>query len=232
MNLDKSELKIGVAHELGCRLDDTLESVQKDVLRFEGATQAFLQAAQAVEALLTHVDKDIAEGKFGLEVAGDIKKYLVRASQVSANLAKQAENNRLIHSGRVQAMEMSVKIVKKFQEDEATKVANFKKALSEGAIVEEASGLGPALGGPRPVPGIRPGMSIKERRLAEEAASAAEVTSVVPNGAANGHANGSAPFEGVPGLEQALTPTETPATEAQMTAPPKKGTSKKSPKRA
>jgi hypothetical protein len=228
MNLDKSELKIGVAHELGCRLDDTLEAAQKDVLRFEGAIQAFLQASQAVEGLLSHVDKDIDEGKLDLQVAAEIKKYLVRASQVSAVLAKQAENNRLVHSGRVLAMEMSVKIVKKFQEDEATKVANFKKALSEGTIVEETSGFTPTAGGPRPVPGIRPGMSIKERRLAEEAAAAAEVTSVVPvvpN--ANGHANGAAPFESVPGLEQALTPT----TEAQMTTPSKKGTFKKSPKR-
>jgi hypothetical protein len=233
MNLDKSELKIGVAHELGCRLDDNLEATQKETTRFEGANQALQQVSKAIEGLLPHVDKDIEEGKFGLEAAADIKRYILRAAQVATNLSKVAENNRLIYSGRIQAMEMSVKIVKKFQEDEATKVANFKKAVSEGAIVEEVSGLTPAMGGPRPVTGIRPGMSIKEQRLAEAAAEAAAVV----NGSSNGHANGSVQFESTPGIEQALTPTETPTPEAPKASSPKasypkKAASKKSPKRA
>ena len=194
MNPLKSEAKIETAHTIGCRLDDALEALQKEQLKFEGASQGLAQAAQAIEALTQHVDKDIDEEQFDLQVGGHIKKYLIRASQVAINLSKQADNNRLLTLGKTLAMETSVKIVKKVHDEEVTKAENYKKAVDTGVLVPD-NGSAPAATLTRD--DIRPGnLSLKEQRLAEEAAETARTS----NGASG--SSGSSGFEVTPDLDK------------------------------
>jgi hypothetical protein len=169
MSIEKAQVKVGTAHEIGCRLDDALEAATKDLYRLEGAAQAFRQAAQSVEGLAKHVDREMDEGKFDLETAKLIKKYVERAHQMMTNLTMQADNNRMAQTGKVSGAEAAVQLVKKFRDDEERKAEALRVALAARAAEAEAP---VADEGPRPV-GLRPGASIKERRLAEELAAQA-----------------------------------------------------------
>jgi len=96
MSIEKAEVKVGTANEIGNRLDDVLEGTTKDLYRLEGAAVAYRQAVQAVEVVSTVIDKDMDEGKVGLEEASLIKKYLERARQNVQGQSAQAEHNRVV----------------------------------------------------------------------------------------------------------------------------------------
>lgn len=168
MNLGKAEVKIDVANELGCRLDDMLEGAQKELYRVEGSIRAFQAMGQAIDGLMKIVDQEMDEGKFDLDGAAHIKRFVKRAHQMTINLTLQSENNRFMQMGRIQGAEMSVQVTKKFKDDEISKVATLQKALEENRA-KSANGSHEMVAddGPRPV-ATRPGASIKERRLAEE----------------------------------------------------------------
>jgi len=172
MNIEKAEVKVAVAHEIGCRLDDTREAARSEVAQWEGANASLVQAGRAIEELARHVDKDVDEGLYDLEVAKHVKKYLTRAAAVAQNLGTQAGAQRLMAQGKVQALESAVKVVQKFHEEETRKVAGFKRALETGLVRLEPDGTPQATSPGTTLPGVRPGMSIKEQRLAEEAAEA------------------------------------------------------------
>lgn len=172
MNLGKSEVKVEVANEIGCRLDDMLEASQKDLYRLEGAAKAFQSMGQAIDGLFKIVDQEMDEGKFDLEAAAHIKRFIKRAHQMSINLNLQAENNRFMQLGRIQGAEQAVNVAKKFKDEELSKALVLQKALEENRLREANGGLEHTGEGERPV-AIRPGMTLKEQRLAEEAAAAA-----------------------------------------------------------
>ncbi len=173
MNIEKAEVKLGTAHELGCRLDDSKEAFQKEVSQWEGANAASLQITKGIEDLAKHVDKDIDQGLFDLETGVKIKKYITRAAAVASSVAAQASNNTLVARGKVQAMEVAVTVAKKLYDEERSKVEAYKRAIEAGQIRVEPDGSQQAVVSGVTVPGVRPGMSIKEQRLAEEAAAAA-----------------------------------------------------------
>lgn len=180
MNLDKADVKIDVATEIGARIEDVLEGARKDVLRQEGATSAFYQASKACEDVASHVDKDMDEGKFSLEVSAHIKRYVDRCANATRNLAKQSEALHLIAMGKSTSFEMSVKLVEKFRTEEQAKVTALREALAKGTLQPTSDGLvkqngnGVHTNGVSGLSslGIRPGMTIKEQRLAEAAAEA------------------------------------------------------------
>lgn len=170
MNLGKAEVKIDVANELGCRLDDMLEANQKDLYRLEGAVKAYQAMGLAIDGLMKIVDQEMDEGKFNLEEAAHIKRFVKRAHQMSVNLSLQTDNNRITQIGRIQGTEQAVAVAKKFKDEELAKVVSLQKALEENRV-QGVNGAHEHVGdGARPV-AIRPGATIKERRLAEEAAT-------------------------------------------------------------
>jgi hypothetical protein len=141
MNLGKSEVKVEVANEIGCRLDDMLEASQKDLYRLEGAAKAFQSMGQAIDGLFKIVDQEMDEGKFDLEAAAHIKRFIKRAHQMSINLNLQAENNRFMQLGRIQGAEQAVNVAKKFKDEELSKALVLQKALEENRLREANGGL-------------------------------------------------------------------------------------------
>ena len=174
MNVNKAEIKIFTAHELGCRLDDLLESNTKDMYRLEGGVVALRQATTALEGLLAVVDKEMDAEKFDLEQAKEIKRYVQRAIQAVTNMVLNTDNNRIAYGGRIQALGLAVDIAKKYQDEESKKVASLQAAVEQNRVVKDGDSHTMLDGaGDRPV-AVRPGLSLKEQRLAEEAAEAAK----------------------------------------------------------
>jgi len=169
MSLLKVEAKIGAVNELGCRLDDSLEAATKDLYRAEGAVSALKQIVVSIENLLKNVDKDLSESDFDLQQIGAIKKYVDKIRQNAVYQCNNAESNRASQAGKVQGFQQAVQVAKKFKDEEMSKIQLLQAAINQGTIVKTEQGLVQTGEGPRP-PGVRPGMSIKERRLAEASA--------------------------------------------------------------
>ena len=157
MSIEKAQIKMGTIREVGILLDDALEGAQKEVHKADGAKDALRVALKALETLGTHVDKDVDEGQYDLEVASKIKRYVIRAQQMVTNLLAKAENEYFIICGQVKAYERSVEVTKKLHDMERGKAESLLKR-SEEADVDSR----------RPT-GAHPGKSLKEQRLEEEA---------------------------------------------------------------
>jgi hypothetical protein len=181
VNVNKAEIKIFTAHELGCRLDDLLESNTKDMYRLEGGVVALRQAITALDGLLAVVDKEMDADKFDLEQAKEIKRYVQRAVQVVTNMTLNTDNNRIAYGGRIAALTSAVEIAKKYQAEESKKVASLQEAVAQNRVTKDGDSheMTDSDSG-RPV-AVRPGLSLKEQRLAEEAAeSVVVVAEAVP----------------------------------------------------
>jgi hypothetical protein len=154
MTIEKSELKIAAANDIGNSIEDSMEAAKAVMNAHSGAEQAFAEAAKACLALHVHVDKDLEEGKIlELETASEIKRWLNRAADANLNLKTRAMVSAAAARGAVDALEKSVKLVDNYRRVEQGRVNEAR--LRPASQAEE---------GDSP----RPGMSIKQQRLLEE----------------------------------------------------------------
>ena len=77
-------------------------------------------------------------------------------------------NGKIVQTGKIQAMQTAVTVTKKFKDDEETKASTLRAARLAASEREKSNAYvdEPQDRFSRPV-GVRPGMSIKERRLME-----------------------------------------------------------------
>lgn len=171
MSLEKSEVRIGVANEIGCAMDDALEAARGQVKYCEGGNAFLLLAQKKVQALAKLVDDDLDGKGEGLikdiETADLVKKFVTRAVAIIGSEAAGAGNAKLVATGHVQALEAAVKNLKKKVEAETAKVAQARKN-EETVLKGGAFSNAPRATGQAPKPGI------KARRQAEEAAGKAK----------------------------------------------------------
>lgn len=168
MNINKAELKIDIAKDIGASIEDSLEAAKKDMYRQEGAIAAFGQAAKSCEMLCKGIDQDLDEGRVpNLETAEALKLWVTRAANAQRNLARSAENSCMSASGKVAALEGAVALIAKYARTEELKIAAVRIENPEKSESVE-------------LPGMRPGPSIKERRLAEEQAMLLPIAELAP----------------------------------------------------
>jgi hypothetical protein len=158
VSIEKAQLKMAVAHDIGVKLDDRREAAEAELHRFEGAVGAMKQAGENIEGLIVLLQKDVDGGAFDglasepigepLKLKEHIVRWLRRALGVTISLREVAETNRLKCAGKLEAMEAAVKDVRGVFDEERAKAA---------ALTSE--------GGPRPA-GRRPGPSIAQLRKA------------------------------------------------------------------
>lgn len=121
MSIEKSDIKISVAHEIGCRLDDALESINKDLYRLEGASSVYRHVIQVLHELNVIVDSDHVEEKIDIDSFNAVKKYFEKAIVVIKQQSMQAENNKHIQLGKIQSMQSAIHITKCLKDEEETK---------------------------------------------------------------------------------------------------------------
>lgn len=161
MNIDKSQVRISVAHDIGVRMDDVLEGAKADVARADGATSIAVKISSDIEGLFAHVQKDIDAGGMDLEQGKLVMSWLVRAKNVAASHATQAAQGKFIAQGRVMAGEAAVKLVLGIKTEEETKVRVFSAAVAAGRVKAEDAG--------RPPPAIKAQRQAEEGTLTEDA---------------------------------------------------------------
>ena len=112
MNLDKAQLKIAVANNLGADMEDRLEGEMKAAHELAGAAQALRQVAKKVPAdLIAKLEADQEEGdkaiKDGLEahlVVQLIKQWLTRAGDYLGHMADVEQQKAVAQGGRAAAV--------------------------------------------------------------------------------------------------------------------------------
>ncbi len=158
MTIEKAELKIAAANDIGASIEDSMEAAKAAMNAHSGAEQAFAEAAKACIALQEHVTKDLEEGKFEefgdpLAAAAEIKRWLNRAAEANLNLKNRAMVSAAAARGAVDALEKSVKLVDNYRRVQVGHVAEARLAKAPQAEAGDSA---------------RPGMSIKQQRLLEE----------------------------------------------------------------
>ena len=159
--MDKSELIASLMESLGERFSEVRTEAEHDRFRHQGAAKQLLLMAANVAELQKLVDSDLEKGRFDdAAQAQRCKDYLLRAVQMLVDRAKYEGRNEVIAEGRMQGVLDLVRIAEKRKED-----ARAKKAAQDAA---EASG------DTEPTEGMHPGPSLKQQRLAEQAAEDAK----------------------------------------------------------
>jgi len=154
---EKSEIKMSVAHDIGCSLDDMLTGARAEIHRWEGAKLAHQQAQGGIDSLMgIHLKKDLEEGTLGMEEAEKIQRWLQRARGINENLAIQSDAMICKAKGKVEAMEKAVLITKKVYDAEARK----REALLNPEEPDDRVGRTRAVG-------AHPGLSLANQRRSE-----------------------------------------------------------------
>jgi predicted ribosome quality control (RQC) complex YloA/Tae2 family protein len=160
-----------VAHEVGSKLDDSKESLEKEVFKLEGVVPALQQAAKLIEDLCQAINVDIDEDKVpgGLDTAAYAKKYVLEAKEILNKAVQRAIQAQLVTRGRVEGMELAVKATKKFHDDERNKLLALQAALEtdDGTVVD--------INRTSKVTGQHPGPNLKDQRLAEDKAKSQKI---------------------------------------------------------
>ena len=177
--IEKSEIRKGIFHNLGCDADDWLDGAKRDSNAFEGAKKSLKKSAQELIAIAAVVKKDLDDGKLdGLEPA-EIADYAIlqvtRCRDSLENASKHFENRQIASQGEIAAYEKVVDYFKKLYDREETRMQALAQAIESGEIIVEDDGAPVSQGDMRGnLTGIRPGSSIAAQRKAEAAAEASK----------------------------------------------------------
>lgn len=168
-NVQKSEIKILTANNIGAGLEDLLESAKRNEQQAIGAKMALSDALNKVSAISAVLRKDIEDGAITEEHYSDlhgverlIKRYIGRCVGVVDNLATASIASTSLAAGRVSALTKAMDIPKRVIEEESRKA----KAIVESIEAIKASGEDEAMVG-------RPRLSAEDdiaQRRAEAAA--------------------------------------------------------------
>lgn len=167
MGIEKSEIKMGVAHDIGCRLEDALEAAKQDVYRWEGAKMAYTQATKDVNGLLGHLKRDVEEQKLSMDQGILVQRWLTRSRDVCQNLTLQADAMICKVKGKVEAMEKAVKITKGVYDVEEKKRDSLKVEQKKLDAADAASVSAEDSSGPKRISrptGLRPDLSEAQQR--------------------------------------------------------------------
>lgn len=160
-SLVKAEVRIATANEIGVRMDDALEAAKGDVARADGAASAGVKIGDGIDSVVAAMQKDIDEGRLGLEQGKLVATWLARARTVASNYVLGSHQAKSMAQGRVMGFEAAVASVAKFKTEEENKV----RAVLTAAAAEDVA---PEDVGPKPT--IKQQYEAEDALLAQEAA--------------------------------------------------------------
>jgi len=134
MNVDKANLKVLIATDIGADIEDRMEAEQKAAVELDGASRSLAAAAKKVPFdLCAEVDKDpnISDGMTSLEVAELVKKYLTRAGNFLAHLADVSRQRSIHQFARAEGLRDAMEAVSKMREGEILKIKGYNQLLEQ-----------------------------------------------------------------------------------------------------
>jgi len=187
MSIEKSELKILIAQNLGADIEDRLESAKRSVHHLEGGAEALRQAAIAVPAgVIAKIDilfneGNIKEGMTALEVYEKLKKYVSKCGDFLSHLSENEKSKINMQQGEVNGIQVAMRIVKDMYDKEIASVQAVKDHLDAIASGDEEAILRSSRGAARPS-GVRPGPSTASVRKAQGGNGDANAAAIAAHG--------------------------------------------------
>jgi len=137
MNVEKSEIKMLVAKELGKKLSEMKEAAGKDLHRNEGAAGALKQGFEKLEVHKGFYKKELMEDQISPEEHAQIMTVIARCQGILTNLSDAAVISKFIKQGEVLAYSKSNSIISSIHESERSKLEELYRAIENGEVVLE-----------------------------------------------------------------------------------------------
>jgi len=170
MSIDKAEVKILTANEIGASLEDMLEEAQKNEHMYAGAKEALGHAYKNIGQLTEVLKNEIEEGTIKLgelrepeQIEGLVRKFIARAMNVVESMQLHAQSSQIGAAGMVAAFTKAMGVPKKVMDVERGKLEAIRAAIQ--AELDGKGGEDVDLTRPRARPtGVHPGNPLAERR--------------------------------------------------------------------
>jgi len=185
MGIEKAEIKIGVAREVGRQYASMSKGLDDELRRLEGEVRAYQSIMKTFESVFVRVDGNLSEGAYDkvgepLLVAKAAKTALQQALKGIDNLKDSAEARKLQTVGRLDGLVKASEVVEKMARSEQSKIEASLNALDLGegepgdkGVVAEDSGSVPMqmprvtkTAKSRPL-GVRPEKNIASKRRSQ-----------------------------------------------------------------
>lgn len=154
----KHELKMTYAADLARRVEGDWNRCLDTANEYKGGQHTSDLLSNDIQKLQAHVDKDVDEGKYDLETAAHIKRYLSRAMQCCEQKKIQLRYAEQHKRGEAKGLEQTVGLLQKEYNAEKAKLENLQAAIEEAPGDEDP----------------RKPKSIKQQRLAEKEKAATD----------------------------------------------------------
>lgn len=181
MNLaDKLEFKKDVLLSVGVKVEEALERAEQQIYEARGGKIALREQGKNLLAIMAATDQEVEKSIPDLETLKIVKTWMSRMVIATENAANHLENIEIQARGEKAAHERTHDVLKKMVEEADYRITEIKKAVESGAATETPDGMVRAVSSDRRArpAGVHPGQTIKEQRLAEEAAMQAAATPV------------------------------------------------------
>jgi hypothetical protein len=137
MNLEKSQLKMQIANNIGADIEDRVDGEMRAAHELSGASDALQQAALKVPRdLAAKIDTALAEGEIkdmgALEAAEFAKKYLAKAGDYLRHLSEVERSKAQDQLSRVAGLKFAMESVQKLRDREAERIQDTLDAIEEG----------------------------------------------------------------------------------------------------
>lgn len=130
MSKEVFETRHQVTHEIGIKVEDSLETARREIAILEGRTAGLKDAVKVLEAVPSRLSKDVEEGKLDLELAAKVGEYVTLASKTLQQLVTNSVTQRGIAAGKVQGLEQTVKLLSNLLGKERERIEREEKRES------------------------------------------------------------------------------------------------------
>jgi hypothetical protein len=138
----KSAIRASAMHEIGMRLDDALDSAQKNALRAEGRVDALVTASKACARIAEQFVEEAKQSEMAPEVAEITRRWVLRCAFAVESLAKTASNEATEARGAAAGLAKGVAITKAMHAAAASETERVA-AIASGE--ESSEGIEPPI---------------------------------------------------------------------------------------
>lgn len=167
--IEKAELKILVANNIGSDIENLLEVAIRHRDQQTGGKQALVAASRSVANLAEHFRKCVEDGEIKLdgleaqEVQALVFRYITRASGIAENMATSAQAQENVADGMIAAYRRAMQVPSKMIAEEQCKknaaLAALNNTIEEGEVDPRRPKMRTT--------GVHPGSPLKDRHPAQ-----------------------------------------------------------------
>jgi len=137
MNLQKSEMRMVMAQEMGKTFEARETALNAEVHRFEGAIGALKQCYEKMDSVKAFYQREVDDTKFDEKDLELVFRVIDRCKGVAESLADTAGAQKLMRQGEALEAKRSLDLVEKMFQDEHAKMTNVLANIEDGTLTDK-----------------------------------------------------------------------------------------------